>query len=687
MLSIILPAIVGIQPAWSQTVPEVEPGSTEFDSLYVEYESVGLYTHTFSYSSGNIDPFSPACHNISWEARVVGANAQVEPITGSLGRSSNTSPSYRCEGHVTYQAKYAGIDFIEVTLDHVYDTAVVAIAVRQYNSSNPVDLAGPIAEPMMGIFRALCGDKSADACASERASAQVAHLTDNLQWTTDAVESAVTACLDARCRQHAAELVINEFTYLYNDSCWRFGTTCEDAYPVAEVVENIIRCEGCEEWDAAGYAARQIGQAMQDACPDPYGNANCVSLILNAVYSVYQQAYAAVCEVSCEPVPSPSPTDVPEPSPTTCEDCGALIDGVVSALPISPPGNVLVANDNVKQAFRDALGQSAYTAFTRRIVELANKEFDDGMRYAPDIVLLQEVFSGGVPSDEPMATERNAALEAIRSGLSQLTGHSYGVTATSPFIPGSGPKIEGDVAILFNRTSMTLISSGYVDHPVSFSEQCLDLGFQDVDFDGLDDCAAEGNKTKRSGIGHFREKDGGVSIAAASIHFLNQKQMADDAMHDDRVNDWSVAVAAAVKDYDADSYAIGGDFNRTRCADVQTTELSSPLEEPRERVVCIQRRFWNSLAREGFVDEVYAAHARTDDTLSRQYKNGSEYQDRRIDFIFSAGQTAYGAASFDLSCGEPGSCKNKTNPERYSDHRLNWAFIGPEAEVYIPVMP
>lgn len=90
-------------------------------------------------------------------------------------------------------------------------------------------------------------------------------------------------------------------------------------------------------------------------------------------------------------------------------------------------------------------------------------------------------------------------------------------------------------------------------------------------------------------------------------------------------------------------------------------------------------------------------HGQTDDRLTAQYRDGFvgrtstiNYRNKRIDHIFTAGETIHSAASFDLSCGVGApspyawNCDNLAHPDAYSDHRIVWAFriAGPATEQY-----
>jgi endonuclease/exonuclease/phosphatase family metal-dependent hydrolase len=150
---------------------------------------------------------------------------------------------------------------------------------------------------------------------------------------------------------------------------------------------------------------------------------------------------------------------------------------------------------------------------------------------------------------------------------------------------------------------------------------------------------------------------------------------------------------------------VAGDFNNPRCAnqDPPGERVAAPADDPSEgvlsdeSVVCDLHTgditgggvtpAWAEMTSAGYHDTVFEAN-RTQPQLERQYRDGLHQRARRsrIDYIFAKGQLAYVRASYDLLCGvakgdvlrpETQNCKWLRSPDRYSDHRLLWAIIGP----------
>lgn len=325
-------------------------------------------------------------------------------------------------------------------------------------------------------------------------------------------------------------------------------------------------------------------------------------------------------------------------------------------------------------------GPTARVNFARRVGELAKKITGDGMGFVPDVITLQEVY------DEH-------AL-AVADVLEKQTGYRFRVaqsfsSADLDGDPRNGTRAEGDSAILYNADTMIPLGKGQGDSPVAQEDVCVDdpAVVQDFDLDGEDDCALP--KIKVHALAMLAEAlvgpvDGGalsepqsvqgLTIAAASVHFSPGGSFSSPATESRKKAQWSREVAQDLQSGfgGADTFAIGGDFNHRRC-----DELGAPPLE--EKVTCTERAFWKDLRSLGFVDSVFATHNESDPELSGQYRAGNE-RGKRIDFLFTAGNTRRDAASHDVSCGEDdlgGNCKQRTSPGFYSDHRLNWTFLGP----------
>jgi hypothetical protein len=179
-----------------------------------------------------------------------------------------------------------------------------------------------------------------------------------------------------------------------------------------------------------------------------------------------------------------------------------------------------------------------------------------------------------------------------------------------------------------------------------------------------------------------------------------------DARHDAKARDWEQQIRGALQGFypTAKTWLLGGDFNIKRCTTTETPE----------KVDCAPNVWWSDMqapsisitaARSGFKDDIFSLHGTTQGDMDVQYHDGclvknpdntcstQRFRDKpRIDFIFhedrSTGLVATPpvASSFDLTCGilegnteknPPPNCKteNESNPENYSDHRLEWTIL------------
>jgi hypothetical protein len=384
-----------------------------------------------------------------------------------------------------------------------------------------------------------------------------------------------------------------------------------------------------------------------------------------------------VCQtINPDPVvvnePSPAPTATIPPPP--CLTCLPVVEAATTRL--TPPGQILVLNANVEQAFEVNAGQKGADNFGTRLALLSKKIIDDGMGYVPDVLLLQEVYLG-------------PTLDQLQERIEAHTGYRFKVAKAFADVDliGSAPREDGDSAILYNSQTMEELADGHLDNSLTNADLCTDTPeFVDVDLDGIDDCAVP--KIKRTASALLQETDPigsesveGSTIAVASVHLLPGDRFKNQDVEESKKDEWSRNTALHLRSQygDADSFGIGGDFNRQRCeAPLQPlAQLNPGGTDYQETSICQERPFWRSLQALGFRDTIYAAHGYSDPTLKAQYRYGNQEAQKRIDYLFTSGKTLYGSASHDLSCGGTGSsCRDKNHPDRYSDHRLNWAFVG-----------
>lgn len=450
----------------------------------------------------------------------------------------------------------------------------------------------------------------------------------------------------------------------------------------------------------------------------------------------------AATEEYDDPPAAPTPTSPTDPlaSPTT--------------LSVTGPGQVLVVTVNALQLQRatdepcpeigvEVEGTTDYEnsegcgatlrkqAFAKRIVSLAQKEVGaegDGMRFAPDIIVLQEVGcgdagdlaaqlkshiqvdvgSGVQPANyEPThcSTEQNRNTKLDRSKAEKKAGVKR-------------KQIKWDTAFLHLTQTMTTLARGN-GRDAGANNEVADYTYQQRPTK----CNSENEKKKhdqdcdlifrRQVIQGFQETvDGGFRLAVASIHYPPFRSLADSE-HRGLIEGWATQVADRLgkryPDTEVDYRLIAGDHNFERC--------ESHPENPKEPVLppqCGESAWWTALTGVGrrYRDSVYSAHGTTDETMEQQYRDGCldyEIEDRecllayfrpfRIDFVFpqpvGAVQDASRDASHDLTCGEGDpnaaanrrNCRYLPNAERYSDHRLVWAILGQPAQALEPTPP
>lgn len=370
----------------------------------------------------------------------------------------------------------------------------------------------------------------------------------------------------------------------------------------------------------------------------------------------------------------------------------------------------------------DAEGRKRHLG--NRIRDLSVKELMaevDGMGYTPDLILLQEVNLDDTRAIRDILNNRFVVPASE-------TSESMSCTALTCFkiaVSGRGKVSDADAAlindtsIIFNSITMAKGNAGTVDTGYLLSEACNrpatgDLLEDDQDGDGILDCPGMSRSdgrvgkrtTKRHSWAMFSETGSSYSVAAMSLHFVRNSHL-KAGKADEKKRQWVEKVADHLRTMAPSSttYAIGGDFNIERCPFEGDPATS-------ESVSCDELEWWTVMTtpddtstslREGlgFDDTIWATHgpARNPDDaqarIDKQYEDGllpdGETANRRglrIDFIFTRSNASSAAdepfyASFDITCGlNPPSgvvpnCDRFDNPDRYSDHRLQWSFTTP----------
>jgi hypothetical protein len=392
-------------------------------------------------------------------------------------------------------------------------------------------------------------------------------------------------------------------------------------------------------------------------------------------------------------------------------------------LPSSPAGNILVVDDNAFQAYADKgttpcptgkfvdteglseedkkCGESGRERrLAQRIAALGRKPLgtDDGMTYAPDVILLQEVRTVDAQNIAGHLN-RKTNLDGARCNSSDPMGRCYKVAISTADAQKSsnGMFVKSETAIIYNRRLLMRNKTATFKTSYTKEEACVpkvdaltgEVIFVDEDLDGLNDCGKK-RTVKKHHLALFSEKVmGGLTVAVASIHFVTPSHLKkNDTIHDAVKSRWAQRASTKLQEFagSADIYSIGGDFNIKRCA--SNFPLGEDDDGP-ESVFCLTREWWTSLTgiSHNFDDSVYVRN-RTQDEMNEQYKNGTSRSKKRIDFIFTRNTTLTepSGASKDFTCGlgdqTPGreenqlTCRYLTNTERYSDHNLIWSLVG-----------
>jgi exonuclease III len=316
------------------------------------------------------------------------------------------------------------------------------------------------------------------------------------------------------------------------------------------------------------------------------------------------------------------------------------------SLPKSPDGEVVVISVNLQEAFTpsDVQNSAEMRSFARRIRELVQIR---SIPYAPDVLLLQEVAS--------FSTTKLARF------LKDATGYTYAILIgpeLSPIVKDTAEhQIVRDTAILINAATMEGIGH---------------KGFITSRYGAPESRNAAKPRWKQQAFAAVQEKSGGFGLALASIHFTSTEEMASEATAFARKGRWADAIARHLAETFPKQHTrvIGGHFNNRRC----TTKTADPPEQ----VDCDppgpggETPFWTALTQAvapfRYLDSIFALHSATDASLKDQYRKGSGYTKKRIDFLFARARVVL--ASHDTTYGA-----RQGDPDFISEHRLVWAQL------------
>lgn len=302
---------------------------------------------------------------------------------------------------------------------------------------------------------------------------------------------------------------------------------------------------------------------------------------------------------------------------------------------------------NVQEAFtpgdvQDSVELRTLAARIRELVRAGT------LPYVPDVLLLQEVVN--------ISTTRMARF------LKQTTGYTYAIVLNpdvSPIIKDTAEhQIVRYTAILINAGTMRAIGK---------------KGFITSRYGAPESRNAAKPRWKQQAYAAVEEKDGGFTLALASVHFTPTEEMASESIAFERKGRWASGIAEHLAAVFPKQHTriIGGHFNNRRCV--------AKTQEPPERFDCDppgpggETPFWTTLTQPmapyRYEDAVFAIHGGSDATLTQQFRTGEGRAKKRTDFLFARAKVL--SASHDTTYGS-----HQGDPGFISEHRLVWALVG-----------
>jgi hypothetical protein len=273
----------------------------------------------------------------------------------------------------------------------------------------------------------------------------------------------------------------------------------------------------------------------------------------------------------------------------------------------SPARQVMIVSCNLEEAFsgEDVVDPSDMQHFVDRVREKAP--------FAPDLLLVSEV--------------RGASAINVANFLSEVSGFKYEVAVK----PGDKPEVKAgvvrDCAVILNVDTMKAVDEG---------------GYIQTDL--------KGGKSKQHARLLAEKKDGGMKVAAASVHLPRGKG---------EENGWVSQIAkdlsAAYPASSAQDYVIAGDLGVSRV---------EGLGDEKETRDATGKKFWNTLTQEfGYVDSIFSKKI---EEIEEAQRLGAT----RTDYIFVKGHVIDAASDLEYVTlrADPGVF--------YSEHRFVWALVG-----------
>lgn len=281
---------------------------------------------------------------------------------------------------------------------------------------------------------------------------------------------------------------------------------------------------------------------------------------------------------------------------------------------ISPQGEIAVANNNLEEREpSDMRNDQDMQNFVNRLINGAGSAAGHQIKYAPDVLLLQEV--------------RESSMETVAKLLATATGCRY-VVLTSPgsnyVVKDGEPLILKETGIMINANTMEAADAG--GHILAKYREAQSNPSVKVTF-------------KNIAYGLARERDTGMEISLASVHVVKDSSLRTLKIAREKKRAWAKQIANKLKNAypNAQLSAIGGDFNAQRCDYGDENCPGAP--------------FWRTLTTDfSYLDSYWVTHD----------------FGRYIDYIWGK--------KFVVEADEDNNYNQKQDPF-YSDHQWRWAVL------------